>query len=169
MFPFLMLSVLLLGTCLANPLVGMNDIIDELNRIKEDVNNLNKRVTEFGNNFYTVHHARSFATGSEKLYTTNEQEGNFEEASATCTQAGGHIPSPKKEGEWKALQKVLERHNTCTFIAGQDLENSENWAPGEPNNADGTKNCVTMDKDGKWHAASCEEKHLFVCQFSFDP
>uniref|UniRef100_A0A803TGN4 C-type lectin domain-containing protein n=1 Tax=Anolis carolinensis TaxID=28377 RepID=A0A803TGN4_ANOCA len=170
MFQFLMLSVLLLGTCLASPqLAGIKEINDELSRLREDMNNLNKKITKFGESFYTVHKARSFATGSEKLYTTNDQEGNFEEANATCIQAGGHIPSPKKEGEKKALQKVLERRNQSTFIENQDSANSANWAPGEPKNADGTKNCVKTNKDGKLHAACCEEKLLIVCEFSFVP
>ncbi|KAH0623426.1 hypothetical protein JD844_006171 [Phrynosoma platyrhinos] len=113
--------------------------------------------------------ARSFASGSEKLYTTNNQEGNFEVANTTCIQAGGHIPSPKKEGENKALQSVLERRNKSAFILGHNSADFANWAPGEPNNSDGTKNCGETDKDGKWRAASCEEKHLIVCEFSFVP
>ncbi|KAJ7324380.1 hypothetical protein JRQ81_017400 [Phrynocephalus forsythii] len=167
MHQFLILSFLLFGTSLASPLSGNDN--EELKQLKEEMNEIKKQVDYVTHAFLTVHRARSFSTGSERLYTTNKQEGNFEKVSATCIQAGGHIPSPKKEGENKALGEVVKRHNKPAFIAKHLAEGYTNWAAGEPNNTDGTKDCAEIDNEGKWHAASCGQDHLVVCEFSFIP
>ncbi|CAI5774373.1 Hypothetical predicted protein [Podarcis lilfordi] len=117
----------------------------------------------------TLHKARSFGSGSERLYTTNLGEGDFETLSATCLAAGGHVPSPKKEAENNALQSVLKRHEKSAYVTGHNFDAYTNWAFGEPSNSDGSKNCTKAAKDGKWHSTSCEEKLLTVCEFSFIP
>ncbi|XP_020657956.2 phospholipase A2 inhibitor alpha-like protein [Pogona vitticeps] len=167
MHPLLFLSILLFGTSLASS--PAENCCEELKQLKEHLRKVEEKVDGVINDFMTVHRARSFSTGSERLYTTNEQEGNFEMASATCIQAGGRIPSPKKEGENKFLQEVVQRRNKPAFLVGHKGEGYTNWADGEPNNAGGTKNCAEIDIDGKWHAASCEQAHLIVCEFAFIP
>ncbi|XP_007420805.1 PLIalpha-like protein [Python bivittatus] len=159
-------SLLLLGTSLAN---GHETDPDGqiLHSLVEKVHKLEEKVEHVSNAFFTVHKARSFGSGSERLYVTNKQERNFEILNLTCTEAGGHIPSPQLENENKAFASVLERHDKTAYLVIQDSPKFTHWAEGEPNNADGTKACVIADKHGEWHSASCEEVLLVVCEFSF--
>lgn len=113
--------------------------------------------------------ARTFSTGSETLYTTNGQEGNFEKAKATCIQAGGHIPSPQKEGDNKSLQDVVKRRSKPAFIHVPQGAGYTNWAAGVTDNADGINMCAEIGSDGKWRVSSCEQAHLFVCSFPPPP
>ncbi|XP_053244174.1 phospholipase A2 inhibitor alpha-like protein [Podarcis raffonei] len=167
---FLAFSVLLLGTSLTSSHPTPDeDLNKRVHGLEETVNHLKIKLDALDNAFYTVHKARSFGTGSERLYTTNLGEGDFETLRATCLAAGGHVPSPKKEAETNALQSVLKRHEKSAYVTGHNSDAYTNWASGEPSNSDGTKNCTKAAKDGKWHSTSCEEKLLTVCEFSFIP
>ncbi|XP_033004640.1 PLIalpha-like protein [Lacerta agilis] len=167
---FLAFSVLLLGTSLTSSHPTPDeDLKERVHSLEESVKRLEIKLDTVTNAFFTVHKARSFGTGSERLYTTNLGEGDFETLSATCLTAGGHVPSPKKEAENNALQSVLKRHEKSAYVMGDNSAGYTNWAAGEPNNSDGTKSCVKADKEGKWHSTSCGEKLLMVCEFSFIP
>uniref|UniRef100_A0A670YUE9 C-type lectin domain-containing protein n=1 Tax=Pseudonaja textilis TaxID=8673 RepID=A0A670YUE9_PSETE len=117
--------------------------------------------------FFIVFLARSFGSGSERLYVTNKEVGNFAALGNICAQAGGRIPSPQLQNENKAFASVLERHNKGAYLVVHDSEKFTNWAAGEPNTAGGTKECVVADAQGTWHSGSCEEDLLVVCEFSF--
>lgn len=110
--------------------------------------------------------ARSFGSGSERLFVTNGKEGNFDTANSTCNQAGGYVPSPKNEAENNALMKTLQRHNQSAYL-GHISADYSNWAPGEPSSAKGAKTCAKIDNDGQWRATSCEQQLLITCEFSF--
>ncbi|XP_061490938.1 phospholipase A2 inhibitor alpha-like protein [Rhineura floridana] len=167
---FLAFSLLLLGTSLTSSQPGQErGVKEEVEHLKEGLQHLETKLEKLERAFFTVHKARSFGSGSERLYITNGGEGDFETANSTCLAAGGHIPSPKKEPENQALQSVLKRHDKSAYVLGHNSVGYTNWAAGEPNNADGTKNCAETDKEGKWRAASCGGKHLIVCEFSFIP
>uniref|UniRef100_A0A8D0BP86 C-type lectin domain-containing protein n=1 Tax=Salvator merianae TaxID=96440 RepID=A0A8D0BP86_SALMN len=164
-------SVLLLGATLSSShptqTVQKTDINEELRVLKEELSDIKEYIKKVENDFLTVHKARSFSSGSETLYVTNEKQGDVRTISGICTQAGGYIPNPETEAENKALQNVLKRHNKSAFIISDNSVGYTNWAPGQPNNADGTKMCVEADKDGKWHVTSCNQQLLAVCEFSF--
>ncbi|XP_063163784.1 phospholipase A2 inhibitor alpha-like protein [Candoia aspera] len=160
-------SLLLLGTSLANGHASDPEGKCAPTTVVEDIQLIQQKVNDLTNAFYTVHRARTFGSGSERLYVTNKEEGIYEDLNQKCTLAGGRIPSPQLENENKAFASVLERHNKEAYLLIHDPANFTNWAEGEPDNADGTKACVIADKDGAWHAASCEEKLLVVCEFSF--
>ncbi|XP_032088135.1 PLIalpha-like protein [Thamnophis elegans] len=162
----LLSSLLLLGLSLANG----HDTDPEgqlLNSLSEDVGRLKEKVKELENAFFTVHRARSFGSGSERLYVTNKKVGKFGELGNICTQAGGRIPSPQLLNENKAFASVLERRNKEAYLEVRNSATFTNWAEGEPNNADGSKACIKADAQGAWHSASCEEDLLVVCEFSF--
>ncbi|XP_048362812.1 phospholipase A2 inhibitor alpha-like protein [Sphaerodactylus townsendi] len=108
--------------------------------------------------------ARSFGSGSERLFVTNGKDGSFATANHTCIQTRGYVPTPDNEAENNALAKVLQRHNKAAFL-GHVSSGYSNWAPQEPTSAKGAKNCVKMDTDGKWRSASCEEQLLTTCEF----
>uniref|UniRef100_A0A8C5SBY4 C-type lectin domain-containing protein n=1 Tax=Laticauda laticaudata TaxID=8630 RepID=A0A8C5SBY4_LATLA len=162
----LLSSLLLLGTSLANG----HDTGPEgqiLNSVAAAVERLEKKIKEVENAFLTVHRARSFASGSERLYVTNKEVGNFAAVGNICAQAGGRIPSPQLQNENKAFASVLERHNKRAYLVVQDSAKFTNWAAEEPNTVGGTKECVVADVQGAWHSGSCEEDLLVVCEFSF--
>ncbi|XP_070608085.1 phospholipase A2 inhibitor alpha-like protein isoform X2 [Erythrolamprus reginae] len=163
----LLSSLLLLGLSLANG----HDTDPEgevLNSLVETVARLEKKIKQVENSFMSVHRARTFGSGSERLYVTNKQEGNYDTLATICALAGGHVPSPQLPSENKAFASVLERHNKSAFLDVRDSARFINWAEGEPNNADGTKPCVVADpQGGKWHSASCGILGLLVCEFSF--
>lgn len=115
--------------------------------------------------FFLVFLARSFASGSERLYVTNKEFKKFAAVQDTCAQVGGHIPSPELQNENKAFANVLERHNKDAYLVVRDSANFTNWAEGQPNNVDGA--CVKADTHGAWHSASCDDGLLVVCEFSF--
>ncbi|KAL7979057.1 hypothetical protein Chor_015081, partial [Crotalus horridus] len=109
--------------------------------------------------------ARSFGSGSERLYVSNKEIKSFEDLKVICEQAGGQIPSPQLENQNKAFANVLERHDKEAFLVVGDSANFTNWAAGQPNKADGT--CVKADTHGFWHSASCDDNLLVVCEFYF--
>nr|P21756.1 RecName: Full=Phospholipase A2 inhibitor subunit B; Short=alpha-PLI B [Protobothrops flavoviridis] len=136
----------------------MNSMIEALTELQEMIVNLRYA-------FLTVHKARSFGSGSERLYVSNKEIKTFEPLKEICEEAGGHIPSPQLENQNKAFANVLERHNKAAYLVVGDSANFTNWAAGQPNEADGT--CVKADTHGFWHSASCDEKLLVVCEFYF--
>nr|B1A4R0.1 RecName: Full=Phospholipase A2 inhibitor clone 02/03/06/07; Short=alpha-PLI; Flags: Precursor [Lachesis muta muta]ABZ82351.1 alpha-phospholipase A2 inhibitor precursor [Lachesis muta muta]ABZ82352.1 alpha-phospholipase A2 inhibitor precursor [Lachesis muta muta]ABZ82353.1 alpha-phospholipase A2 inhibitor precursor [Lachesis muta muta]ABZ82354.1 alpha-phospholipase A2 inhibitor precursor [Lachesis muta muta] len=160
----LLSGLLLLGTFLANG----HDTDPEgqmLNSVIESVMILQREFANLKHAFLTVHKARSFGSGSERLYVSNKEIGKFEALKEICDQAGGHIPSPQFENQNKAFANVLERHNKEAYLVVDDPANFTNWAAGQPNEADGT--CVKADTHGSWHSASCDDNLLVVCEFYF--
>ncbi|XP_058045172.1 phospholipase A2 inhibitor alpha-like protein [Ahaetulla prasina] len=162
----LLSSLLLLGLSLANG----HDTDPEgklLNSLVKAVERFDEKLNKWTNAFLTVHRARSFGSGSERLYVTNKQVGNFEDLGNICVQAGGRIPSPQLPNENKAFASVLERHNKEAYLVVHNSATFTNWAAGEPNNEDGNKPCVKADAQGAWRSVSCDEELLVVCEFSF--
>ncbi|XP_054839810.1 phospholipase A2 inhibitor alpha-like protein [Eublepharis macularius] len=167
MLLFLAFSALLLGTSLASPQQQQKPECchEELQSLVVKLNALSEEVKKLNSAFYNVHRARSFGSGSEKLFVTNGHEDNFDAANHTCIQTRGYVPSPKNEAENNALVKVVQRHNKSAYL-GHIPSGYSNWAPGEPSSAKGAKTCVKIDNDGKWRATSCEEQLLITCEFT---
>nr|B1A4P6.1 RecName: Full=Phospholipase A2 inhibitor clone 03/12; Short=alpha-PLI; Flags: Precursor [Bothrops moojeni]ABZ82337.1 alpha-phospholipase A2 inhibitor precursor [Bothrops moojeni]ABZ82342.1 alpha-phospholipase A2 inhibitor precursor [Bothrops moojeni] len=160
----LLSSLLLLGIFLAN---GHEEDPDGkvLNSLIDTLMHLQKLYANLKYSFLTVHRARSFGSGSERMYVTNKEIKNFEALRQICEQAEGHIPSPQLENQNKAFANVLERHGKEAYLVVGDSANFTNWAAGEPNKAAGT--CVKADTHGSWHSASCDDNLLVVCEFYF--
>nr|BAF93271.1 phospholipase A2 inhibitor [Protobothrops flavoviridis]BAF93272.1 phospholipase A2 inhibitor [Protobothrops flavoviridis] len=160
----LLSGLLLLGIFLANGHETdpdgqvMSSMIETLMFLQKEYANLRYA-------FMTVNNARSFGSGSERLYVSNKEIKTFEPLKEICEEAGGHIPSPQLENQNKAFASVLERHNKAAYLVVGDSANFTNWAAGQPNEADGT--CVKADTHGSWHSASCDENLLVVCEFYF--
>ncbi|XP_053168725.1 phospholipase A2 inhibitor alpha-like protein [Hemicordylus capensis] len=173
MLLYLAFSILILGTSLVTSQPrkrGQKGGGDEgVKTMEEVLNAIQGQLDDLQYAFYSVHNARTFATGSEKLYTTNEKEGNYQSANATCVEAGGHMPAPKRDSENQALQNVLKKRANQSVYLDRNVSGYFNWAPQEQINPDENKNCVAIDTNGKWRAISCEERLLIVCEFSFVP
>ena len=44
-----------------------------------------------------------------------------------------------------------------------------NWGEGQPNDADGGEDCVSLTRTGAWDDVPCNHKGHFVCEKSSDP
>ncbi|XP_044276437.1 phospholipase A2 inhibitor alpha-like protein [Varanus komodoensis] len=143
---------------------ALAELSKRLEKLEGVVTDMKAEMIRTKNAFRSVQNARTFATGSKNLFTTNKMKGDFETVDSICSHAGGQVPSPQNEADNKALQSVVERNNEQAFVHYQGSSYT-NWADGEPSNADRTKNCAVINQSGKWHAATCQEEHLAVCEF----
>ncbi|XP_060097017.1 phospholipase A2 inhibitor subunit A-like [Heteronotia binoei] len=168
MLLFLAFCGLVLRTSLAVPQQKQQPecSCEEIQRLTVRLDSLSKELKDLSTAFYSVHNARSFGSGSESLFVTNGQEGNFDTASSICLRAKGVVPVPANEAENNALMKTLQRHNKSAYL-GKILDGYSNWAPGEPSGTKAAKTCTKIDDDGQWRATSCEEQLLITCEFSF--
>ncbi|KAJ6661636.1 hypothetical protein lerEdw1_013875 [Lerista edwardsae] len=160
MLLYLVLSVLVLGTSLTSISGEQIDAVQDL-----EIQKLHRRIEAVARTVVTLHKARTFGRGTEKIYSTNELEANYASANATCHQNFARIPSPRSDAENRALQSVLKKHNKEAYI-DRNSSGYSNWAAGQQNVAD-NKNCVKMNTNGNWIPASCEEYLLLVCEFPF--
>lgn len=62
------------------------------------------------------------------------------------------------EGEWVWTGNV------------QAMGSYKNWAPGEPNNANGNEHCLEMDMGGQyqWNDNNCENRFNFICEIPYE-
>lgn len=62
------------------------------------------------------------------------------------------------EGEWVWTGNV------------QAMGSYTNWAPGEPNNANGNEHCLEMDMGGQyhWNDNNCENRFNFICEMPYE-
>lgn len=62
------------------------------------------------------------------------------------------------EGEWVWTGNV------------QAMGSYRNWAPGEPNNANGNEHCLEMDMGGQyhWNDNNCENRFNFICEMPYE-
>lgn len=62
------------------------------------------------------------------------------------------------EGEWVWTGNV------------QAMGSYKNWAPGEPNNANGNEHCLEMDMGGQyqWNDNNCENRFNFICEMPYE-
>nr|XP_056706224.1 phospholipase A2 inhibitor alpha-like protein [Euleptes europaea] len=166
MLLFFAFSALVLGTSLASPPQQQKPECchQVLQSLTARLDALSQEVKTLSSAFFAVHHARSFGSGSERLFVTNGHEGNFDTANRTCIQARGYVPAPQNEAENNALVNVAKRHSKTAYL-GHISAGYSNWAPGEPSSPKGAKSCVKIDQEGKWSATSCEEQLLLICEF----
>lgn len=52
----------------------------------------------------------------------------------------------------------------------QAMGSYKNWAPGEPNNANGNEHCLEMDMGGQyhWNDNNCENRFNFICEMPYE-
>ncbi|XP_075466269.1 pulmonary surfactant-associated protein D-like [Ascaphus truei] len=117
-------------------------------------------------------------SAGDKFFVTNGVEGNYNDAKATCSKAGGQLASPLNSEENQAVSALSLQYKKKPFLGINDIETEgtfryltgeligySNWNPNEPNNDKGVEDCVEMYTTGKWNDKNCNEKHLVVCEF----
>lgn len=113
----------------------------------------------------------------DKIYVTNGEETNYNDAKTTCTNEGGQLASPQNIMENSAVQKLSTRYKLAPFLGINDLvaEGSfrypdgkvigfSNWKEKEPNNRLGVEDCVEMLDTGEWNDTNCNKKLLVICE-----
>ncbi|KAH7709921.1 hypothetical protein AAVH_22786, partial [Aphelenchoides avenae] len=73
--------------------------------------------------------------------------------------------------EWIQLFIDLQRNSSTGTFGWPDgtpfgPEFYSNWAPGQPNNAGGTEDCVEMGHTGQWNDISCDSLRMWMCEKS---
>ncbi|XP_019357858.1 PREDICTED: pulmonary surfactant-associated protein D-like [Gavialis gangeticus] len=155
--------------------------VTEVKHLQNQIRNLQGQLKSLQDIINKKHKVEDFINGSqisEKLFAANGSAGDYKTSKATCSQAGGHLASPRTSSENGAIQRIIQRYNKAAYLDINDMETEgifkyqsmevigyANWAPGEPNDTGGGEDCVEMYTDGRWNDRSCEEERLIICEF----
>uniref|UniRef100_A0A8C5MZC1 C-type lectin domain-containing protein n=1 Tax=Leptobrachium leishanense TaxID=445787 RepID=A0A8C5MZC1_9ANUR len=153
---------------------GLRNINCKIDPMQELIKSLQSKVDALTKALVFKHGKSS----GDKIFVTNSQEANYEDAYTTCSAAGGLLVSPKNIEENKAVLDLalqskkrpflgITDHNREGEFAYPDGEAIKytNWAPNEPNDENGKEDCVEMYEDGKWNDKNCQERRLVICEF----
>lgn len=148
---------------------------NEISSLTGKLNSLESKLKQQGNAF-SFNKAATTAGG--KIYVTNGEQTNYNDAKATCANEGGQLASPQNIVENTAVQKLSTRYKLAPFLGINDIliegsfryPNGEligfsNWQDKEPNDDFGVEDCVEMYDTGKWNDKSCNEIRLVICEF----
>ena len=122
------------------------------------------------------------------------QSKTWVEARDWCANFGATLPVILNAAQNKYWRDMANNAlcNDCLWLAATDLEVEDtwrwttngveieqdgpennaydNWAPANPNNAQGLQHCLRMMSNGKWDDVTCESNRCpFVCQTSYEP
>ncbi|XP_073453322.1 pulmonary surfactant-associated protein D-like [Aquarana catesbeiana] len=120
------------------------------------------------------------ATSGDKIYLSDGDQGNFNDARERCTKAGGQMASPRNAEENEAILFITNQYGVASYLGINELEelgtyrypggeaiSFTNWNVGEPNNFEGRQeNCVEMQNTGRWNDIVCANTRLIICEFS---
>ncbi|XP_040177029.1 pulmonary surfactant-associated protein D-like [Rana temporaria] len=120
------------------------------------------------------------AKSGDKIYLSDGEQGNFENARERCTKAGGQMASPTNAEENEAIRFIINQYNVDSYLGINELEelgtyrypgglaiSFTNWNVNEPNNFEGRQeNCVEMQNTGRWNDIVCASTRLIICEFS---
>ncbi|KAM6184824.1 mannose-binding protein C [Rhynchocyon petersi] len=111
----------------------------------------------------------------KKIFLTNNEKMPFESVQAVCAQHQASVATPRNAEENSAIHRlgkediflgITDKATEGQFVdlAGRRLT-YQNWADGEPNDAESGEDCVVMLKNGKWNDISCSSSFKVVCEF----
>ncbi|XP_077323363.1 pulmonary surfactant-associated protein D-like [Lithobates pipiens] len=120
------------------------------------------------------------AKSGDKIYLSDGDQGNFNDARERCTKAGGQMASPRNAEENEAILSVTNQYGVSSYLGINELEelgtyrypggeaiSFTNWNFGEPNNFEGRQeNCVEMQNTGRWNDIVCASTRLIICEFA---
>ncbi|XP_018413317.1 PREDICTED: pulmonary surfactant-associated protein D-like [Nanorana parkeri] len=153
-----------------------------LEDLKKQISTLERQVRDLQSDVEKQRKAFAFSKGGarsgDKIYTSNGDQTTYNDARATCFNAGGQVVSPRNSAENKAALSIRNQYVINAFMGINDIQTEgtfrypdgnvisySQWSPGEPNNEYGVEDCVELRKDGTWNDKSCEEKCLVICEF----
>ncbi|XP_054740030.1 perlucin-like [Anastrepha obliqua] len=64
---------------------------------------------------------------------------------------------------WTAGSRLADNNRWVWFNTGRPISYF-NWHVGEPNNAAGQENCISLSSDGRWHDWGCTGELYFICE-----
>ncbi|XP_060076914.1 perlucin-like [Ylistrum balloti] len=127
-----------------------------------------------------------FLVHGSSCYMDFNIQATWAEASMICNVYGGNLAEIGDEHEQHFIASFISRKTPTSYKPGifwlgaSDLltegewmwssDNSfmsyKNFAPREPNNADGNENCLEFDFSGnfQWNDNNCENLYNFVCE-----
>ncbi|XP_038600336.1 mannose-binding protein C-like [Tachyglossus aculeatus] len=112
-----------------------------------------------------------------KQYVSRDEETTFANVKVLCEQIKASIALPKNAEENRAIQALGKKKRVFLGLTDEKTEGKylsmtgekvtyTNWRSGEPNNAGGKENCVTMLEDGEWNDVPCSYPHgIAICEF----
>ncbi|XP_034329690.2 perlucin-like [Crassostrea angulata] len=125
-------------------------------------------------------------TYGNSCYLEFNIRATWAEASIICRAYGGYLANINDIHEQHVIETVVSRNiggfspgifwlgGTDVQIEGewvwtgnvQAMGSYKNWAPGEPNNANGNEHCLEMDMGGQyhWNDNNCENRFNFICE-----
>ncbi|XP_056387420.1 pulmonary surfactant-associated protein D-like [Hyla sarda] len=154
---------------------GLDDIKTQITSLNGRLNSLQSKVEQQGKALIFF---KGAAAAGDKIYISQGDQANYNDAKAACTSVGGQLPIPLNEDENNAVKKIRKQYNLNSFLDINDLQDEgtfrypngekirySNWNNKEPNNDYGVEDCVEIIEGGKWNDKNCDEKHLIICEF----
>lgn len=126
-----------------------------------------KKYNEFGKINFTVYKSYepvNVGYYNGKIYAVYDDVNSWNEAKEFCETRGGSLVAITTKAEQNYVTSLLKNSNvsqywigatrgsgdTYSWVTGENFAYN-NWNSGEPNNNNGTENCVVMFKNGKWN------------------
>ncbi|XP_040177024.1 pulmonary surfactant-associated protein D-like [Rana temporaria] len=119
------------------------------------------------------------ARSGDKIYLSDGGQGYFTDARERCTGAGGQIATPKNGDENEAARSITTDYDAIAFLGINKIKTDgtyrcplgdaisyTNWRNDAPNNNQGTRDCVELQRTGEWNDIACQFKRLIICEFS---
>ena len=105
-----------------------------------------------------------------------ERLENWATAAAICRALDAYLAEPRTKEEndfvkqlspnvWLGGQDLVTEGKWFWGHSGAPVKGFTNWYPGEPNNHNGTENCMVAYTPYKgWNDAPCNRLYHFICQ-----
>ncbi|XP_065683392.1 uncharacterized protein LOC100215503 isoform X1 [Hydra vulgaris] len=120
-----------------------------------------------------------------KLFSDYSDRASWPEARERCSIYGGNLATIPSDDIQKQLRSMVRNSYTSVWIGLNDQaeehsfkwSNGEiifpssytNWAQGEPNDVEGTENCVEIStSSGQWNDNQCSSQQSFLCEHTLE-
>ncbi|XP_044312697.1 accessory gland protein Acp29AB-like [Drosophila rhopaloa] len=113
--------------------------------------------------------------GSRLIYIEREIEKSWDAAEETCREMGGHLATIQSESDlnsiaaeipygvyWLGISDVAKEGEFVSVATGEPAPFLK-WQVVQPNNLDGTDNCVDI-YNGEMYDTDCSKSQYFICE-----
>ncbi|XP_077284208.1 C-type mannose receptor 2-like isoform X2 [Arctopsyche grandis] len=123
----------------------------------------------------------TYLEGFDAFYKEHTVQRQWTMAVATCLAEGAWLVAPKSKSELEAIQNFIGKSTTSIWLGIHDKFSESDfltiegksitsefsqWGLHQPNDCDGSKDCVAMANDGNYSDEDCNQKMNFVCKKS---